>query len=552
MFDIEKPIYLILLLLIPILYLANKKYLAWQYQKQQDFATQKAFVNIIKNHQPLKNKISFLLTLGIIFFTTIALINPKFGSEKSVVKTKGIEIVFALDVSKSMLCEDMKPNRLEKAKQIINKTIDDLALDRIGVIAYAANAFPVLPMTTDYSLAKMYVQSMDTNLISSQGTDIDGALQTSIDFFDNPNASKVIVLLSDGEDHESTNLSSITKAKDKNISVITIGLGTKNGGNIRYLDEYGEPQLKVDAEGKAVITKLVDDNLKEIASETNGKYIYSNSINDIVSTIKSTLNGYKKSDLKTQALSQKKSQFQWFIAIALILLVLKFAVDYHQFSEKKWIKNWFVILLLFNISFVSSQTPSSILQEKKWRVVKSKSESNKNKAQYNLGNNIYKNKNYIEAEDKYQSHISEAKNKKEKHKAYHNLGNVYMKEKKFDKAVEAYKNALRNNPNDEQTRYNLALAKQKLKQNPPPKKDKNKDKKENKDKKQDKNKDKKDQQKKDQKQEPNKDKKDNKKEQQKQNTNNILNAINNQEKKVQEKVNANKSKSSNVVKDKDW
>lgn len=332
MFAIEKPIYLILLVLIPLGILLQRFYEQWQQKTQEKFGSHKALEKITFNQHVFRKRTKLIVQLAALICIIFALINPKFGTETDVVKAQGVELVFALDVSKSMLCNDVKPNRLERAKQIITQTINKLGTDRIGMIAYAGSAHPVLPMTTDYALAKMYLQTINTDLISSQGTAIQSAVETAVDFFDNPNSGKAIILLSDGEDHESGSQIA-AYAKEKGVKIITIGIGTEEGGNITFLDEYGEPQLKVDREGKVVVTKLNASVLEAIAKDSDGAYILGNQTAQVVDQIKSVLENVKKSDFKAQQLAQQKSQFQWFLLLAVVFLLIDvFYLESKDFS----------------------------------------------------------------------------------------------------------------------------------------------------------------------------------------------------------------------------
>jgi Ca-activated chloride channel family protein len=553
-----------LLLLIPIGLVAQNKYVKWQTEKQAEFGTEKAIQKLLVNASNQKQRLKFTLQLMAVFFIVLALVNPKLGSKVETVNAKGVEIVFAIDVSKSMLCKDVAPNRLEKTKQIITQIINSIGSDRIGIVAYAGSAYPVLPMTTDYELAKMFTQSVNTDLISSQGTAIESAVQTSVDFFDNPTSGKAIILFSDGEDHESPNFDVSKLTKDKNVKIITVGIGTKNGGNIEYVDEFGFQQVKKDQNGQVVITKLNDQVLQKIASESKGTYVYENQISKAVSNIKNALSNVEQQEFKAQQLAQKQSQFQWFLGIAFLLLLLDFFMvnqDFKGFHAKKWLtsKKFNLVLVFLFVSattFAQEKTSNSQQKEKQLRIVKSKEKAQKEKAEYNLGNTIYKNKKYSEAITNYKNASQLAKTDAEKHKAFHNLGNAYMQDKNYKSAVESYKNALKANSKDEQTRYNLALAKEMLKKYPP----KPKPKKKNKDKKDDKNKDNKqgkDKDKENKDKNGDKDKEKNKEQQKKPSANkqrmdNILKAIGNDEKKVQEKINANKTKTNTKVFEKDW
>lgn len=553
MFEFESPYYFILLLLFPIGIAAQKFYVKWQSEKQAAFGEEQAMEKLIMRASKNKSRIKFMLQIMAVFFIVLALVNPKLGSKVETVPANGVEIVFAIDVSKSMLCKDIQPNRLEKSKQIITQIINSIGSDRIGIVAYAGSAYPVLPMTTDYELAKMFTQSMNTELISSQGTAIESAIKTSVDFFDNPTSGKAIILLSDGEDHENTSFDVSKVTKEKNVKIITVGIGTSNGGTIEFVDELGFQQVKKDKNGQVVTTKLNEEVLQKIASETNGTYCNDTQISKVVATIKSALASVKQQEFKAQQLAQKQSQFQWFLGIAFVLLLLEFFITNQNFKGFH-IKNWFqnkqinlVFLLFFASAIAFSQENKTMnfqQNEKQLRVIKAKEKTQKQSAEYNLGNTIYKNKKYAEAISNYKNAAQTAKNNTQKHKAFHNLGNAYMQDKNYKLAVASYKNALKANAKDEKTRYNLALAKKLLKKYPPKPNPKNK-KKNQKDKNQ---KDKKDKQDK-----KNKEKSQPKKPSaNKQRMDNVLKAISNEEKKVQEKVNANKAKTNTTSTEKDW
>ena len=547
MFEFESPYYFILLLLIPIGLVAQHAYVKWQTETQAAFSAPQALEKLLVNSSKQTSRIKYMLQIMAVFFIVLALVNPKLGSKVETVPAKGVEIVFAIDVSKSMLCADIQPNRLEKAKQIMTQIINSIGSDRIGIVAYAGSAYPILPMTTDYELAKMFTQSINTDIISSQGTAIESAIQTSVDFFDNPTSGKAIILLSDGEDHENTSFDVSKLTKEKNVKIITVGIGTSNGGTIEFVDELGFQQVKKDKNGQVVVTKLNEEVLQKIASETNGTYCNDTQISKVVATIKSALTSVKQQEFKAQQLAQKQSQFQWFLGIAFLLLLLEFFITNTNLKMKNWFQNK-QMNLVFILFFVSAtafsqekKTENFQQKEKQLRTIIAKEKTQEQQAEYNLGNTIYKHKKYGEAITNYKNAAQTAKNNLQKHKAFHNLGNAYMQDKNYKLAVASYKNALKANSKDEKTRYNLALAKKLLKKYPPkPNPKKNKKDKENK---KQKDKDKSNQKEKSQPKKPSANK---------QRMDNVLKAISNEEKKVQEKVNANKTKTNTISTEKDW
>ncbi|MEN9488484.1 MAG: hypothetical protein RL494_749, partial [Bacteroidota bacterium] len=202
MYELDESKYLYLLFLLPILAVLFLYVEFWKRKKQREFGD----VELVKKLSPEKSNFKPALKFGILLLgiamLILGLVNPKIGTKVEKVKREGIDIVFAIDVSKSMLCEDIAPNRLEKSKQVVSQIINNLGSDRIGIIAYAGSAFPVLPITTDYNVAKMFLQSMNTGMVSSQGSNLDEAIKLSEKYFEgSPNTSKLMIMITDGEDH---------------------------------------------------------------------------------------------------------------------------------------------------------------------------------------------------------------------------------------------------------------------------------------------------------------------------------------------------------------
>ncbi|MCB0454265.1 MAG: VWA domain-containing protein, partial [Aequorivita sp.] len=269
-------------------------------------------------------------------------VNPKIGTKLETVKREGVDIVFALDVSKSMLAEDIAPNRLEKAKQLITQIINGLAGDRIGIIGYAGSAFPQVPITSDFSSAKLFLNGMNTDMVSSQGTAITQAIEMAQTFYDDEEqTNRVLFIISDGEDHEG-NVSQIAEeAAEKGIRIFTIGVGSLEGGPIPIKENGVLQYYKRDQNNEQVITRLGEETLKEIAKTANGEYIDGSNTKVVVDRVKSILNGMDKKEFEAKQFTDFKDQFQWFLAGALFLLVLDVF-----FLERKtaWLKK----LNLFN------------------------------------------------------------------------------------------------------------------------------------------------------------------------------------------------------------
>lgn len=323
MFELESPIYFYLLALLPVIVALFLFNLFWKRKRQAIFADLELFNQLA----PEKSSFKPALKLGVLLLALaciiIALVNPKMGTKMETVKRQGIDIVFAVDISKSMLAEDVAPNRLEKTKQIVSQIINQLGNDRVGIVGYAGSAYPVLPMTTDYSIAKMYLQSMNTNMVSSQGTAFNDAIQLAVDFFDVKDTSKLIILVSDGEDHGEGVDDAVELAKEKGVRIITIGVGTEIGGPIPLRDDKGTiASYKKDQEGQTVITKLYPEVLKKIADNTKSKYMVGTTTKDVVEEIKKSLDKIEKSEFESQQIADFESQYQWFLALGFLLLLI--------------------------------------------------------------------------------------------------------------------------------------------------------------------------------------------------------------------------------------
>jgi Ca-activated chloride channel family protein len=277
-----------------------------------------------------------LLNLAYVFLV-IGIANPQTGSKLETVQRKGIDIVVALDVSNSMLAQDIKPDRLSRAKQALFKLIDRLKGDRIGIIIFAGKAYTQLPITTDYAAAKMFVSTITTKDIPSQGTAIGEAIELGIGSFDENDHSKAIIIITDGENHDDDAIEAARGATELGINVYTIGMGLPDGSPIPMINSYGqEIGFKKDREGNTVITKLNESMLQQIAAAGNGDYVRANNTQAGLSKIFEKINALEKSEIETRMFTDYEDQFQYFLGFSLILLLFEFLI----FDRKtKWARN---------------------------------------------------------------------------------------------------------------------------------------------------------------------------------------------------------------------
>jgi Ca-activated chloride channel family protein len=342
MYLFDNPSYLYLALIIPIVIIINWLYMAWRKKIQRSFSNDKLLDQISPNRSNFKLNLKLILELFIILFLCIALANPKIGTELKSINREGVDIVFAIDVSKSMLAEDIAPNRLVRSKRIISEIINSLSSDRVGIVAYAAQAIPQVPLTTDFASVKNFLQIIDTDMLSSQGTSIDSALNLSVNFFDqNSDTNRVLILISDGEDHDDIPDSLIKLISENNINLITIGIGQEAGTTIPIKIDGTIDSYKKDSNGDVVITKRNSDILLKIASSSKGEYIDGNNTEDALELVKTKLDKIDKSEFESSQFVEYKQQFQIFILLSLLFIIS----DIFIFQTKtKWIQ----YLNLFN------------------------------------------------------------------------------------------------------------------------------------------------------------------------------------------------------------
>ncbi|WP_438977399.1 VWA domain-containing protein [Polaribacter sp.] len=336
MYKLEEPIYFYALAIIPVMIVIFLLVLWWKKRTQKKFADLELLEQLAPNSSVFKSTLKLLiLSLGIAFLV-LALVNPKMGSKLKTVKREGVDIVFALDVSRSMLAEDIAPNRLEKAKQVISKIIDNLGSDRVGVIIYAGNSYPLLPITTDHAAANMFLQNASPDLVSSQGTAINEALELAKTYYNNDEqTNRFLVIISDGEDHQEETKQMAQNLSNDGVKVYTIGVGTEKGGPIPLRESGNLVGYKKDRKGETVITKRNAEVLQNIADIANGKYIDGNITENPVKEISSIMANAQKSEFETKQFSDYKDQFQWFLGIGVFFLLL----DVFLFEKKtKWVK----------------------------------------------------------------------------------------------------------------------------------------------------------------------------------------------------------------------
>ena len=323
MYQLEEKIWFWAFIIIPVMLIVFLWTFFWKKRTQKSFGSAVVLKRLSPDLSFFKSSLKFITLCLAVGFLVIGLINPKIGTKLETIKREGVDIVFAIDVSKSMLAEDVAPNRLEKSKQLVTQIINNLASDRVGIIAYAGKAFPQLPITTDYASAKMFLQGMNTDMLSSQGTAINEAIELSRNYFnDDEQTNRVLIIISDGEDHNDLSVEVAEAASEEGIKIYTIGVGSEKGGPIPLKRNGVVMSYKKDQNNETVITKLNEETLRLIANEAKGGYINGSQTADVVEQIRAVLSAMDKKEFEAKEFAEYKDQFQWFLGIGLFFLIL--------------------------------------------------------------------------------------------------------------------------------------------------------------------------------------------------------------------------------------
>ncbi len=327
MLKFAEPAFFYGFLLVPVFIIIFVLMLTWKKNALRRFGDQNLILKLMPDVSRTRLIIKFILILIGYIFLIVGLANPQIGSKLEKVERKGIDLVIAIDVSNSMLAQDIKPSRLQRARQAISRLIDELKNDRIGIIVFAGNAYVQLPITTDYSAAKLFLSTINTDIVPTQGTAIAEAINLAEESFDENDHNKAIVIITDGEDHEGDAIEAATKANQKGIKVYTIGMGLAEGGPIPVYDRFGnQTGFKKDLKNNTVITKLNETILQQIASAGDGKYVRANNTNAGLEIIFDEINQLEKSKFDSKVISDYEDRFQYFLALALLMLLFEFII----------------------------------------------------------------------------------------------------------------------------------------------------------------------------------------------------------------------------------
>ena len=481
MFRFESPIYLYLLVLIPLLALI--RYLSYRNQKKRlrKFGEPSLLKALMPDVSRFRPSVKFWILQGALALLIVMLARPQMGTKINHEKRVGIETIIAMDISNSMRAEDIVPSRLDRSKMMVENLVDHFTNDKIGLIVFAGDAFVQLPITSDYVSAKMFLSSIDPSMMASQGTDIARAIEmASHSFTQEEGIGKAIVVITDGEDHEGGAVEAAEAAKKNGMRVYVLGVGSTQGAPIPV---PGTGNYMQDNTGNTVMSALNEDMCKQVAQAGGGAYIHVENNSAAQEQLDNELDKLAKKETSTAVYSEFDEQFQAFGVLALLLLILEICIFDRRNPLLKHVslfgKRKVAVMLLFLTALsVTAQTDRQYIRQgnKQFRMGdypnaevsyrKAIEQNPKNpQASFNLGNALMAQKKDSAAVTQFENASRLETNPLRKAQSFHNIGVICQTHKMYGEAIEAYKNALRLNPNDDETRYNLVLCKhQKQKQ----------------------------------------------------------------------------------------
>ncbi len=317
--------YLWLLMLIPVFIAGYIAFIQRKKRQLKAFGDPELTAELMPNVSRIRPVVKFGLVLLAFALLVIAVARPQYGQKEKTVKRQGIEVMIALDISNSMLAEDVAPNRLDRAKQMLSKLIDNMVDDKVGLIVFAGEAYVQLPITCDYVSAKMFLNTITPDLIKTQGTAIGDAIMTCIRSFgeEEKGVSRAIILITDGENHEDDALAAAKAATEKGIKVFVAGIGKPDGSPIPV---PGTNNFRKDRSGNVVVSKLNEDMCREIAQAGQGIYVRCDNTNTATRAIQKELDNLASSEIETKVYADYNEQYQGFVLLALLILLIDFFI----------------------------------------------------------------------------------------------------------------------------------------------------------------------------------------------------------------------------------
>ncbi|MBF0224074.1 MAG: VWA domain-containing protein [Desulfobacterales bacterium] len=465
----------------------------------ESFASKSLLPKLLENVSPFQRKLKYALLILSVFFLFMALAMPQAGFTWVEVKRKGIDILIILDSSKSMLSNDIKPNRLERSKLGIIDFISKLEGDRVGLIPFSGDAFLMCPLTMDYEIFREILNDVDVNILPKGGTDIANAIKKASDALEESSNNKILILISDGEDLTGDGIKAAKEASEKDIKIYTAGIGTPYGELIPIQNKDGGISFLKDENGNTVKSRLDEETLKTIATSTGAIYApFGRNGEGLDYIYQHKLSLFPKQKLDERMMKVPIHRFQWPLSLALIMLFIDFIIEGRKFKKikvpvietagrrlKKNING--VLFLLIGFLFFCGYADASVLgaykdykdgdylkAKEKYKEASAK-DPNNSLIYFNLGASAYKNNDYDEAEKAFLKTLQTTDNLSLQNNAYYNLGNTLYRQgektvqtdssntiAQWKKSLQAYQDAIKLNPKDKDSEFNYSIVKKRL------------------------------------------------------------------------------------------
>lgn len=498
MFRFEDPLYLYILAVIPLLAIVRFLMVRQQKRRLYRFGDSHLVRQLMPDVSRWRPMVKFWLLQAALALLIVMLARPQFGTKISHEKRSGIETIIAMDISNSMLAEDVAPSRLDRTKMMVENLVDNFTDDKIGLIVFAGDAFTQLPITSDYVSAKMFLSSISPSMITTQGTDIAAAIRMAVhSFTQQEGVGKAIIVITDGEDHEGGAVEAAQDAKDRGMRVYVLGVGSSRGAPI----PVGSGDYMKDQSGQTVMSALNERMCQQIAQAGGGAYIHVENNSNAQDQLNTELDKLTKSEMASNIYSDFDEQFQAVGIIALLLLMIEscmlniknpLLMNVSLFRRTKKTSGKapqaaltlmmlllpLALSLLFAPTIAYAQSDRQLVRKgnRQFRTAgnyaeaevfyrKAVEKNNRNpQANYNLGTSLLMQRKDSAAIQQLQTSAQMESNPLRRAQAFHNIGVICQQNRMYGEAIEAYKDALRLNPSDNQTRYNLELCKKQQQQ----------------------------------------------------------------------------------------
>lgn len=480
MLRFQHPDLLWLLLAVPVLAAGFVALHLWNRRLLRRFVMPGLWPSLLADASAVKRGVKQGLILLAVASLILAMANPQIGTRLEEVKREGIDLFVALDVSLSMRSEDVRPSRLEKAKRDVSQLLRKLSGDRVGLIVFAGDAFVQFPLTADYAAADLFISTVDVESVPTPGTMIGSAIEKALESFtkDQP-TQKAIVIVSDGENTEGDVLGAVEKASEAGVKVYTVGMGTLEGGPI----PVGASDYKRDMSGNVVVSKLDESMLRQIAVATGGRYLRATSGGNEIDDVFKELSSLEKTEFGSKQVTGYESRYQVPLAFAILFLLLELLLSERRGAILQALKRSLrggpvptatvVLLIGFTIPAAAQTVRDHVKDGNKlyqkgkfsdaeaaYRQALSKDPTS-GVSHFNLGDAHFRQDRHEESARAFGNSAMNFEPGSDRSAGYYNMGNALFKANKFEEAIEAYKRALRNDPDNEDARHNLEVARRK-------------------------------------------------------------------------------------------